>query len=449
MENLTLDISLLYIIVMVLIAKLINRKYKVPLAHSLLILAFSFHSLGLIKIFHDENIVPTLFFLIPIIFLVDILHLRVADVKKYSKEIFLLAVVGVVLTVLMTAFMAQYFNILGLGVSFVAYFTISIILTATDAISVSNIMSQFNNISKETQVLIEGDSLGNDGTTIVMFYFIALPALALINIDEGIVLQDIPITTMKILFLSSAIGLFVGFLGFILLKQFKTRYEELFITIAVSYAAFVIAEALHVAGVLALIIAVFTYNELILKDIDNIVKDSKVDHKKEIEKDIKNYPNKKLRRNYFSEMRFYKKLATSAEAHKETVSLIGDLGFIAVTVLFVALAEIINPSELIKYKTEILCFFLFSTIARGLTMFFFHSASYLIDIIRLGFSKWFILTLAGIKGGLSVIMMFSIPVDYPLVEMFHAITMGVILLSTFVYGLILLFYVTKKSWKSI
>lgn len=44
------------------------------------------------------------------------------------------------------------------------------------------------------------------------------------------------------------------------------------------------------------------------------------------------------------------------------------------------------------------------------------------------------LTFAGIKGGLSIVMLTMILASFPQLEMFKAVVIGVIMLSTFVYS---------------
>lgn len=428
MTNLNLDISLLLIIGIVIIGKFLNEKLKIPLVHSLIVLTYVIHSFGWLSLFDSENILQAFFLLIPIILMNDVFHLKFNDVKKYKKEIFLLAFVGIIISVLITAGITYSINSLGIGITFGAYLAIATILTATDAISVSNIFSQFKSLSHKDKVLVEGDSLGNDGTTIVLFYFIALPWMLSGTFD----FQLIPLIAIKVFMVSSGIGLVIGYLGYLLLKQFSERYTEFLITVGTVYLAFVIAEWMHVAGVFALIISGMTLSTLILKDIS-------------LEK--KNIANEAHEKNnsYFKNLKIFRKLASTEETHKETVSLIRDFGFIAVTILFVALSEIIEPNLLVKYWKEILIFFIVSSFSRGFTIYLFGLSSYIFKIKRINFNSWLILTLAGIKGGLSIVMVYSIPETFPLLEMFKAIVMGIILLSVFSYGIGLLGYMMYKE----
>jgi Na+:H+ antiporter len=59
------------------------------------------------------------------------------------------------------------------------------------------------------------------------------------------------------------------------------------------------------------------------------------------------------------------------------------------------------------------------------------------------FRWWGVLTFAGIKGGMSVVMLMMIPPSFEHLEMFKAVVIGVILLSTFIYSAILITIITR------
>ena len=63
---------------------------------------------------------------------------------------------------------------------------------------------------------------------------------------------------------------------------------------------------------------------------------------------------------------------------------------------------------------------------------------------NVNFRWWGVLTFAGIKGGLSVVMLMMIPSTFEHLEMFKAIVIGVIMLSTFIYSFILIAIIGKN-----
>jgi len=67
---------------------------------------------------------------------------------------------------------------------------------------------------------------------------------------------------------------------------------------------------------------------------------------------------------------------------------------------------------------------------------------------NIGFRWWSVLLFAGIKGGLSIVMLQMLPKGFEHKEMFDAIVIGVILVSTFVYALVLvgIIMLNKKAF---
>lgn len=96
-----------------------------------------------------------------------------------------------------------------------------------------------------------------------------------------------------------------------------------------------------------------------------------------------------------------------------------------------------------KYKTEILVMFLATTLIRGVMMGIFAWITNKTDkMVDVNFRWWAVLTFAGIKGGLSIVMITLIPASFAYLEMFKAVVIGTILLSTFIYSVVLLIIIS-------
>ena len=64
---------------------------------------------------------------------------------------------------------------------------------------------------------------------------------------------------------------------------------------------------------------------------------------------------------------------------------------------------------------------------------------------NVNFRWWGVLTFAGIKGGLSIVMLMMIPAGFEHIELFTAVVIGVIMLSTFIYSAILIAIIGKNA----
>ncbi|MEA3314246.1 MAG: cation:proton antiporter, partial [Campylobacterota bacterium] len=115
------------------------------------------------------------------------------------------------------------------------------------------------------------------------------------------------------------------------------------------------------------------------------------------------------------------------------------VGFFANAVIFVSIATVINLELLWQYKTEILYVFILTTVIRYLIMLSF------IKYKKYPMRWSNILTLAGMKGGLAVIMIVSLDDNFIYKEMFLTITLGVVILSIFVYTIFLMIYLSIQK----
>jgi CPA1 family monovalent cation:H+ antiporter len=428
MEHIYLEVAFLTIIGIVLISKALQDKFRIPLPHSFIVLSFLIYHFApfLLGIKAKENFDQILFFTIPIILAFDAIHLKWKYIKEYYWSIGYLAVVSVAISIAIGSSL-YYFQILGPGMTIGMYVALFSIVMATDAISVSNIFSQFN-VPHNIKVLTEGESLGNDATAMIAFFFVGLPWIANGSFD----LTTIPFIAVKVFVLSGILGLIVGYAGYVLMKMFHDVKEETLITIAVAYGSFVLAEVFHLAGIFSLIVAIVLFKTLVDKEIENEIDELSTD----IKENSKNLKRFKIMRS----------AVTTKTRHENTLMNIENYGYIAVVVVFVSLAGMINTEHLLKYWKEILIIFGVTTIIRALvTAKFVLIGKNVKAIDYVGFYGWIILTLAGMKGALSLVMVHALPKNFVFLEMFEAITVGVILLSIFVYGFILLAFMIKQE----
>jgi len=224
---------------------------------------------------------------------------------------------------------------------------------------------------------------------------------------------------------------------------------ELLVLILTGYGAFEIAEHfyallnlagghshMHLSGILTCIIATITVNHVMSKAIDygdmRIEKESDDIHREADEQhSSRNLINQAIDK--------IKATVEERDRHMRTKEDIGLLAIVANTMLFVAMAEIINLDLLWQYKTEILVMFLATTVIRAVMMAKFAILTNQTDkMTTVNFRWWGVLTFAGIKGGLSIVMLMMIPASFEHLEMFKAIVVGVVMLSTFIYSLILI-----------
>jgi CPA1 family monovalent cation:H+ antiporter len=172
-------------------------------------------------------------------------HLNFNDLWQNLKPILILTIPGVLITTLSVGGLIA----LGAGFSIQVSLLIGALVAATDPDAVVALIRSLG-VPKRLQVLLEGESLLNDGTVIVIF-----------NLMSGIVLTGhFSLVSSLAEFVSVAGGgLVVGFVLGWLFSQMITRIDdrllETMMTTVLAYGAYLVGERIGVSGVMAVVAA--------------------------------------------------------------------------------------------------------------------------------------------------------------------------------------------------
>ena len=408
-----------FLLLIILFSRITEETTKIPSTLSVIVYAFAL-SMFFPQFFSvsSEEFDEILYLMLPVILLPDILNISVKELKANAKEIFYLAVISVVLSIaiatLITPYLLpQYSFSIGM---LIALFSM---LMATDAITVTSIMNKFK-LPDKLKIYAESESLFNDVTALIIFYFIALP---LISGGEVTVLS-IHYTLLKVLIFSIVIGVVVAYAGFLSIKILRNPFDQFVVIYLVVIISFLAAEHFHIAGILSIVAATLTFKYFIQKETVHEAENHHRDEDVRTMKDqysiielIKSVPAVTKR-----EFREYKKEAMF-------------IGIFANAIVFVIIANMIKLSLLLDYAYEIMMIFAITTVIR------FFSVSSLIVGMKLPFRWAKTLTLSGAKGALAIIMVHSIPQSFIYKEMFEALVVGNVLISTFLYTILLMLHI--------
>jgi len=417
MHSFAPEILLITILSLVVLSDALASRLKIPSVFILLIGSYLVYTYfkAAVPIDLASDFSTVILFCIPLIFMGDALHLDFVDIKKHAWAIFYLAVVAVALSIAVGASLS-YFNIFS-GLNLGGYVALFAINMATDAVSVQSVLSRFKGISHDIKVLIEGESLGNDATAVIAFFFIGMPWMLSGHIDATHATLD----ALRVFTVSSLAGLALGYGFYMVMKLYSDKRGELFSFIIESYAAYLLGEELHASGILTLIVAVVATKAWIDSDL--------------------NEKEGKMVKSFIRTIRLGSIKSTTKERLEYIYEMAKEFGYIASVVIFFALAEMVDFKELWHYRFEIITMFIATTIIRALAMAKFAFIGNKIEHIKpVGAEGWFILTFSGMKGALSIILVHLIPDSFEYKEMFEAVTIGVVVLSIFVYGLTLWTY---------
>lgn len=447
--------TLLMIVGILYLALQLEDKLRVPSPLGIIALSFVAHyAFKQAPILTEDanQFAALMIFLLPVLLISDALELKVTDIKEHGLSLLYLTVAAVVLSVLIALLISDWlfaaYHLTGAAV-----IVLFAMVLATDPVSVVSIFSKFD-LPHKLKILAEGESLFNDATALVAFVFIGVYALEGNELTIGYIAQ----TSIAVLLGSLAVGVVIGLIGLAVMKTTENRIAEMMVLIITGYGAFDLSEHfyivlnifgvhshMHLSGILSCIFATITVHHV----MNQAVNEENIQIKNDESTLQIEAKNSRASFGIIGKM-LVRIMATVEERdrHLRTKEDMQLLAMVANTILFIAMAEMIDMSLLWKYKVEILVMFIATTLIRGLMMALFAWISnQTIKMADINVRWWGVLTFAGIKGGLSIVMLTMIPASFEHLEMFRAVVIGVIMLSTFVYSGVLLIIIGSNKDK--
>jgi monovalent cation:H+ antiporter, CPA1 family len=172
-------------------------------------------------------------------------HIHIDHLRRDFWLILLLAVPGVILTTLLVGGMVAW----GTGLAIPIAMVFGALVSATDPVAVVALFRRLG-APRRLQVLLEGESLLNDGTAIVVFNLsLAMVLEGNFNISQGLA-KFVTVAGGGIV-----IGIALGTLVSLLIRGINDHLVETTLTTVLAFGAYLLGESLHVSGVLAVVAA--------------------------------------------------------------------------------------------------------------------------------------------------------------------------------------------------
>lgn len=248
------NLSLPYTISLLVIGSLLGLVYRIGNSSSLL--GLSEHNLLAIfgqAISWAGHIDPHLIFYIflPTLIFEAAFSMDVHTFKKSFANAFILAVPGIIVALILTGTFVMLINGLNIGLeqwTWPVSLMFGVIISATDPVAVVSILKEVG-ASKKLATLIEGESLLNDGTAIVIFMVLLT---SITGSAEG---NNAIFEFIRVVLGGVAVGVAVGWVVLTWVKRvFNDALFEITVVVGAAYLAFFVAEYfLHISGVLALV----------------------------------------------------------------------------------------------------------------------------------------------------------------------------------------------------
>ena len=203
------------------------------------------------EILNPENIrgllIPQLILgiLVPPLIFEAAFHIKFDDLQRNLLIILGLAVPGVIVTMFIVGSVVSW----GTGLALPVALVFGALIAATDPVAVVALFGSLG-VPKRLQTLLEGESLFNDGTAIVV-YTLMLSIVATGEFNLATSVLDFFIVAGG----GIVLGLALGSLTSRIILRVNDHLLEAMLTLVLAYGAYLIAEQFHVSGVLAVVAA--------------------------------------------------------------------------------------------------------------------------------------------------------------------------------------------------
>jgi len=187
-----------------------------------------------------------LFVFLPPLLFEGAIHFELTDLRRNLRTIGILAFPGLILTGFLAGFLIQAYT----GLPIIVALLVGVMITPTDPISVLALFKRLG-VSKRLSMIVEGESVFNDGAGIVLYSVIlGIVTSGQFNLGSSI------ISFFIVVIGGLLIGLVMGQMVFLVLKRLDDHVLEVLITLILAFGSFIIAEHyFHVSGVMAVVAA--------------------------------------------------------------------------------------------------------------------------------------------------------------------------------------------------
>ena len=262
-------LALVLILGLSLIAQPVAKWLSMPLASILVLLGYLTSELvvyaGIDTGIRADNFQSIIFYVfIPVLVFESAYNIDKQQLKDNLLVVLFLAVIAMLLTCLIAAVLLFYGIAHETGFPWLAALITGAILAATDPVAVVDKLREMK-APKRISVLLEGESLFNDASAIVLFgLFLSMATAAdsVASINTIHSLLDVAVSFLSVFFGGALAGMFIGLLFGLLQKRVKQPVLTGVMSLVVAYGSYILAEYFMVSGVMSTLLAALSFSML-------------------------------------------------------------------------------------------------------------------------------------------------------------------------------------------
>ncbi len=367
---------------------IVSRRLRIPYTAALVIAGLALGPLHWLPVPHLTRQLLFAIFLPGLLFEAAF-HVRFQEFWSHRATIVSLAIPGVVASIGLTAvLLAPSLSLLALapGFGWREALVFGAVVAATDPIAVVGLFRSMG-APPRLSLLLEAESLLNDGTAIVFFTLV-------LGMVQGGETSAVRLATdfVRIVGVGALVGGAIGWLATAVIRRIDDPMLETGITTVAAYGSFLAAEQFGVSGVIATVVAGMTCGSTTAR------------------------------------------AAMSSGARVAIETHWEYLAFALNSIVFLLIGFEVSLRELAAVWPAVVLAYLAVMVSRALIVGG-ATAAFARTSERLPRGWAPILTWGGLRGALSMVLVLSLPADFPHRELLEAMTFGVVLLTILLQGL--------------
>jgi len=397
-------LSLVAILGLSLLAQPVSKWLRLPFASILVVLGFVASEIivyvGIDTGIRADNFQAIIFYVfIPLLVFESAYNLDKQQLKKNLIVVLSLAIIAMLLTCLIAATLLFYGIGHEVGFPWLAALITGAILAATDPVAVVVKLKEMK-APKRIAVLLEGESLFNDATAIVLFgVFLSMAAAtnaaALTRVDYS--LLDISLRFLSVFIGGAVTGLVVGLFFGVLQKKVKQDLLTGIMGLMVAYGSYLLAEYFMVSGVMSTLLAALSFSIMVQK---NVSEDSVV--------------------------------SVGQDAASNNRYLWDVLSYVANVSVFIVMGAVITLEMFEQRWLAMLIAIISLLVARALSVYGVMLVFSFFKNLEVSFSSQTVMVWGGLRGAVTLALALSLPTTLDYWWTIQSIAFGVVMFSLFV-----------------